>query len=110
MMPCGPGMVDSTGHLPRVHMRPTGGLARTTLTTFSTTGGSVKGRPCADADTHLLQPYVRLVRSGHGDSPGSGVSMGICVQSQVHMSCQDMTGRCTPVACALSRSAQYMQP
>ena len=42
-MPCEVDMAALRARLPRAHMRPTGGLARTTWMTSSTTGGSVKG-------------------------------------------------------------------
>ena len=72
MTPCDLGMAALRDHRPLVHMRPTGGLAQTTLMTSSTTGGSVKGKFCADADVSLPQPSVRLVTSRHGDGPGQG--------------------------------------
>ena len=45
MTRCDRGMAALRAHLPPVHMRQIGGLAQTTLTTSSITGGSVKGRP-----------------------------------------------------------------
>ena len=66
MTPCDQGMAALRGHPPRAHMRPTGGLAQTTLMNSSTTGGSVKGRPCEQpcSDTTLLGLYTAATPLG----------------------------------------------